>query len=277
MESPIAAPTEPAATMAAQSGLEPFRLMDLPTELRLMIYKRLPRQIKHTELRYHLANCFDTDKIDSIILVTRHLPTALLRTSREIYAEAHDIVAALIRTFVKESQPRVIEHDSYVQMLDVLRAVTTERERLAPGRSCDMVRVSQRHPEFVYHPEETEPPREVTQFICQATLATSNPIAIISCVDFDSTADHCRLVREAVRRKIVINTTLRRSYRPDPCAQVDETCMVLHAPDGEIKLTATNTPAKLDWRELYESNCFNDVPTTHISQETWVEEWLPSM
>ncbi|KAF7681319.1 hypothetical protein GT037_000295 [Alternaria burnsii] len=190
MESPTAAPTEPAATMAAQSGLEPFRLMDLPTELRLMIYKQLPRQIKHTELRYHPANCFDNDKIDSIILVTRHLPTALLRTSREIYAEAHDIVAALIRTFVKESQPRVIEHDSYVQMLDVLRAVTTERERLAPGRSCDMIRVSQRHPEFVYHPEETEPPREVTQFICQATLATSNPIAIISCVDFDSTADH---------------------------------------------------------------------------------------
>ena len=140
-----------------------------------------------------------------------------------------------------------------------------------------MIRVSQRHPEFVYHPEETEPPREVTQFICQATLATSNTIAIIFCVDFDSTADHCRLVREADRRKDIINTTLQRSYRPDPCAQVDETCMVLHAPDGEIKLTATNTPAKLDWRELYESNCFNDVSTTHISQETWVEEWLPSM
>jgi hypothetical protein len=48
--------------------------------------------------------------------------------------------------------------------------------------------------------------------------------------------------------------------------------MVLHAPGGEIKLTATNTPDKLDWRELYESNCFNDVSTTHISQETWVEE-----
>ena len=42
-------------------------------------------------------------------------------------------------------------------------------------------------------------------------------------------------------------------------------------------VTVTNTPAKLDWRELYESNCFNDVSTTHISQETWVEEWLPSM
>jgi hypothetical protein len=97
-----------------------------------MIYKRLPRQIKHTELRYNLANCYqNTNKIDSIILVTRHLPTALLCASREIYAEAHDIVAALIRTFVKESQPRVIENDSCVQILDVLRAVSIERERLA--------------------------------------------------------------------------------------------------------------------------------------------------
>lgn len=148
---------------------------------------------------------------------------------------------------------------------------------MQPGRSCLMNRVSQRHPKFVYHPEETEPPREVTQFICQATLATSNIIAIISCVDFDSTADHCRLVRDTDRRKDITNATLQRSYCPDPCAQVDETCMVLHAPGGEIKLTATNTPAKLDWRELYKSNCFNDVSTTHISQETWVEEWLPSM
>jgi hypothetical protein len=31
---------------------------------------------------------------------------------------------------VKESQPRVIEHDSCVQLLDVLSAVSTERARL---------------------------------------------------------------------------------------------------------------------------------------------------
>lgn len=140
-----------------------------------------------------------------------------------------------------------------------------------------MTGVSQRNSQFAYHLWESEPLREVMQFICQATLATSNTIAIISCIDFDSTADHGRLVRDAGRRKLITNTMLQRWYRPDPYVEVDETCMVLHAPGGEIKLTATNTPAKLDRSKLFESECINDVSTTYISQETWDEEWLPSM
>jgi hypothetical protein len=78
-----------------------FRFMDIPVELRLMIYKRLPRQIKHTKV--------STEFGPIIILVTRHLPTAILRTSTTVYNEARRIVSDLVRKFVQESQPKVIE------------------------------------------------------------------------------------------------------------------------------------------------------------------------
>lgn len=117
-------------TMSTQCDSMPFRLMDLPAELRLMAYKRLPRQIKHTELRYVgvLSHHPNTKVVSTVILITRHIPVAILRTSRQVYAEAHDIVAALIRNFVTESQSRVIGHDMRLDALqELLQSVMTER------------------------------------------------------------------------------------------------------------------------------------------------------
>jgi hypothetical protein len=99
--------------MSAQCEFKPFRLMDLPTELRLMIYKQLPRQIKHTELRYFGPRIYDPNvTVDSrVTLVTRHLPTAILRTSHQVYAESRAIVSAILQSFMVDSQPRIIGHD----------------------------------------------------------------------------------------------------------------------------------------------------------------------
>ncbi|KAI4644708.1 uncharacterized protein J4E78_009527 [Alternaria triticimaculans] len=105
--------------------------MDLPAELRLMVYKRLPRQIKHTEIRYVTGYYASTnEKIGStVVVVTRHLPVAILRTSRQVFAEAGGIVANLIRTFVTESQPRVIGHDTdLVALQELIYLMRTERK-----------------------------------------------------------------------------------------------------------------------------------------------------
>jgi len=117
--------------MSTQDNFKPFRLMDLPAELRLMIYRRLPRQIKHTEAHYVGGLYPHSNKpIDStVILITRHLPVAILRTSRQIHHEAYNIVAHLIRTFVTEAQPRAISHGIHLHALHFFtQCITTERK-----------------------------------------------------------------------------------------------------------------------------------------------------
>ena len=82
--------------------------------------------------------------IDStVILITRHLPTAILRTNRQIHDEAYDIVAHLIRTFVTESQPRAISHDMHLHALHFLtRCITTERKAYLVGQSSSLPQFS---------------------------------------------------------------------------------------------------------------------------------------
>jgi len=128
--------------MSTQDHSKPFRFMDLPAGLRLMIYKRLPRQIKHTEVRY--VGIFHDSTVDStVILVTRHLPVAILRTSRQIHDEAYAIVANLIRTFVTESQPRAISHDMHLHALHYLtRCITTERKAYPVSQSSSLPQFS---------------------------------------------------------------------------------------------------------------------------------------
>jgi hypothetical protein len=112
--------------------------MDLPTELRLMIYKRLPRQIRHTKLRYVTGvSAASSSSGSTMFLVTRHVPAAILRTSRQVYAEACDIVTALIQEFVRESRPRAIGYDAGLDALARLMHLI--------GDECAKLAVSHEH------------------------------------------------------------------------------------------------------------------------------------
>ncbi|KAF2870092.1 hypothetical protein BDV95DRAFT_595655 [Massariosphaeria phaeospora] len=83
-----------------------FRFLDLPSEIRLMIYERLPVVTRHVRI--------DTDHRDgpdlpvsAYILVIRSVPTSILRTCHQIYAEASEIITSKIKE-IFATPPKII-------------------------------------------------------------------------------------------------------------------------------------------------------------------------
>ncbi|KAH8704511.1 hypothetical protein GQ44DRAFT_732395 [Phaeosphaeriaceae sp. PMI808] len=81
-----------------------FPFMNLPSELRLMIYERLPRTVKHTHVQ-RTKNQYLDPKAKELILITRHVPTSILATCRQVYKEANKIIQRVVKAFILDYQP----------------------------------------------------------------------------------------------------------------------------------------------------------------------------
>jgi hypothetical protein len=123
---------------------QPFRFMDLPTELRLKVYERLPRTVKHTHIptaktktaAATMATSATTTTTTTttanqspsgLILVTQYVPISILATCREVHKEASKIIKRLIQTFILEHEPRILEVDAPAESIyKMLAAVSRE-------------------------------------------------------------------------------------------------------------------------------------------------------
>ncbi|KAI4930994.1 uncharacterized protein J4E92_004828 [Alternaria infectoria] len=257
-----------------------------------MVYKRLPRQIKHTEVRYMGYSWPDTKvKLDStFVLITRHLPVAILRTSRQVYAEAHSIVTALIKSFVTESEPRAIgREDNGNAFLVLATLIATERKALLTGQPYHVSDVIQRHPYLASHPWETRRPRDIAIFFGQTALAKTSDtgiwVAKIATVYFqkqENVMDRLRARHSLIiapgpqRTPPSVLEFFRREYESGLGVLVHTSFkgILAYAPNEEYKVTAKNVPVKLNVDKFNSDGTW--TLETSMSQDDWIGNWVPS-
>ena len=80
--------------------------MDLPVEVRLMVYELLPRHIQHTTIRLPRKPVNECDQA-RVVFSRRVLPVAILRLSKQIHAEASNIIQKSLNEWAKDGLPKI--------------------------------------------------------------------------------------------------------------------------------------------------------------------------
>ena len=100
--------------------------MDLLVELRLLVYEFLARTIKQTPIILAATTNNPEPQVE-LILITKHVPTAILATYREVHAEANTIVRYIIKHFILRYPPKIIYTSGSIHELGKLfRTISAE-------------------------------------------------------------------------------------------------------------------------------------------------------
>ncbi|KAF2650629.1 hypothetical protein K491DRAFT_720610 [Lophiostoma macrostomum CBS 122681] len=81
---------------------QPFRFLDLPTELRLMIYQRLHRRIVYRHIKQGPIQAVHA------VLVTRVASLAIAGNCRQIYEESKPTIASILEGFILDKSPSLV-------------------------------------------------------------------------------------------------------------------------------------------------------------------------
>jgi len=112
-------PTVDMASTSRALTAEPFRFLDLPKDIRLMVYERLPRSTKHTTI-------ITSSSEGRITLISHSISIAILGTCQRVHQEALPLVNKAIREWVEDGGVKIISTTNHcglsalAQLLQVL-------------------------------------------------------------------------------------------------------------------------------------------------------------
>lgn len=90
----------------------------------LEIYTKL---ILYFKIKHTRVDTSTTRQRSELILITRHIPSAILASCRDIHGEASSIVQRLMHNFILAHNPRLIMHAScHKQIADILREIASQ-------------------------------------------------------------------------------------------------------------------------------------------------------
>jgi len=89
------------ALTSCASNPEPFRFLDLPKDVRLMVYERLPRSTKHTTINNY-------SREGRVTLISHSVSTTILRTCHEVHQEALPLVNKAMREWVQNGGVKLV-------------------------------------------------------------------------------------------------------------------------------------------------------------------------
>ncbi|KAF2872256.1 hypothetical protein BDV95DRAFT_667313 [Massariosphaeria phaeospora] len=131
------------------SSTQPFRFLDLPKELRLMVYERIPvttRKHGFEDPIYPRRNPDATTQF-TIFYVIKSMPAGLLSTCRLIYAESHPFFMSIMSRLQREPTRYILDgrsDSSPIFVCDyIYRIKCAETGVASVGKGCKLQRLEQ--------------------------------------------------------------------------------------------------------------------------------------
>lgn len=259
--------------------VEPFRFLDLPKELRLLVYENLPRTIKHHQTRH------PDEPSHRMSFILKSVPVAILSTCRTVHDEARPILQATLNAFVRDVPPRLIDGVSgrgEGRLLDaVIRAVMKQMDALRDhelGRGPCLT-LLQLFPEGRLRNAllSKRNSRYLVKFVHQAghylrySSTINSPIGLraLELVKYTSTLS-------GIGRHWVLGTdlhALNSRLNPDGVAIVCAGVL----PAGVVEASARTpgdilVPQRVDF-QAYGLDCY--IPSSRqMEEDDWIEGWL---
>jgi hypothetical protein len=123
-------------TAAMGRSQAPFRFLDLPKEVRLVIYERLPRCFRRHEMAIYSQHNGEVPQ-QKLTVVLKTVPMAMLSTCRQINSEASAIVQGIARRVILLQPPQLIfeaqDHYNETFLFWILDAMSEQAHRRVLG------------------------------------------------------------------------------------------------------------------------------------------------